>query len=159
MILNQFLHVAIFGGEETSWRFIVLMDVVFGGRPSRRLGKYHAFGLSRYCWGGLFLHLMLRNCLGWGGWGDDNVPWTCTHIWCCASVCGGVGGGMITFLGLVHTFDATQLCSLKLLELRRSVRSLFQKKNVLPPSKIRTYLPFSIAQVPKWPSKNVEKTR
>ena len=34
--------------------------------------------------GGLFLHLMLRNCLGWGG-------------------------GMITFLQLVHTFDAAQL--------------------------------------------------
>ena len=23
--------------------------------------------------------------VGWGGGGDDNVPWTCTHVWCYAN--------------------------------------------------------------------------
>ena len=30
--------------------------------------------------------------LGWVGWGDDNVPCTCTHVECYATGLGGVGG-------------------------------------------------------------------
>ena len=45
---------------------------------------------------------------GWGG-GDDHIPCTCTHVGCCATGQGWVGGGMITFLALAHTLDATQL--------------------------------------------------
>ena len=51
--------------------------------------------------------------VGWVGWGDDNVPRTCTHVECYATCLyvfwGGWGGGMITFLALVHMLNATQL--------------------------------------------------
>ena len=65
---------------------------------------------------------------GWVGGGDDRIPCTCTHVGCCATGQGWVGGGgwshslhlhtrwmlrnwsgMITFLALAHTLDATQL--------------------------------------------------
>ena len=46
---------------------------------------------------------------GWVGGGDDDVPCTCTHVWCYASdgVVGGVG--MMTFLALAHMCDATHM--------------------------------------------------
>ena len=42
--------------------------------------------------------------VGWGG-GNDNVPSTCTHVWCCAPEGGGFG--VIMFLELVHLLKAT----------------------------------------------------
>ena len=35
----------------------------------------------------LFFRFRLVTLLGWGGvgGGDDNVPWTCTHVWCYAN--------------------------------------------------------------------------
>ena len=53
---------------------------------------------------------MLRK--SWGGvWGFyDDVPRTCTHGRCYASHGVGWGGvGMMTFLGLAHMVDATQV--------------------------------------------------
>ena len=41
--------------------------------------------------------------------GDDHIPCTCTHVGCCATGQGWVGGGMITFLALAHMLDAAQL--------------------------------------------------
>ena len=80
----------------------------------------------------MYTSLTLRLCVcrateimvGWGGvgWGwDDDVPCTCTHVWCyvCVSVVlrrswsGGVGwggDGMMTFRVHVHMFDATSVC-------------------------------------------------
>ena len=49
---------------------------------------------------------MLRNWSGAGG--DDNIPCTCTHVERYATG-PGWGGGMITFLALVHMLNATQL--------------------------------------------------
>ena len=68
-------------------------------------------------WRTLHLHtcLMLRTRdvslgVGWGG--DDDVPCTCTHVWCYALgmfLSGWGGVGMMTFLGLAHMVDATQV--------------------------------------------------
>ena len=41
------------------------------------------------------------------GWGDVNVPCTCTHVGCYARCWVGVGV-MLTFLALAHMLDATQ---------------------------------------------------
>ena len=60
--------------------------------------------------------------VGWGG--DVDVPWTCTHAGCYATVfvlsfahmldatpvMGWGGVGMLMFLELAHMLDATQLC-------------------------------------------------
>ena len=51
---------------------------------------------------------------GWGWGGDDDVRRTCTHGRCYASDGVGVGVGMMTFLGLAHMVDATQVMGLGL---------------------------------------------
>ena len=41
--------------------------------------------------------------------GDDNIPCTCTHVGCYATVGVGVGwDGMLTFVAHEHMFDAPQ---------------------------------------------------
>ena len=91
----------------------------------------HTWWMLRNCWGGVgwggvgmmtFFELehmvdathtwwMLRNCWGGVGWGrDDDILWTCTHGGCYATAGVGWGGvGMMTFFGLAHMVDATQL--------------------------------------------------
>ena len=51
----------------------------------------HMLNATQMVWGGGDLHTcwMLRKMLGWG-WGDDNVPCTCTHVECYST---GLGRG------------------------------------------------------------------
>ena len=48
-------------------------------------------------WGGgmitflALVHMLNATQLVWVGWGDDNVPCTCTHVECYATGLGGVG--------------------------------------------------------------------
>ena len=104
------------------------LDFIFKGVPI--VGCY-ATGQG---WvGGMITFLALAHMLdaaqlvGWVGGGDDHIPCTCTHVGCCATGQGWVGGGwshflhlhtcwmlrnwsgMIAFLALAHTLDATQL--------------------------------------------------
>ena len=37
------------------------------------------------------VHMLNATQLVWVGWGDDNVPCTCTHVECYATGLGGVG--------------------------------------------------------------------
>ena len=49
-------------------------------------------------WGGgmktfpAIVHMLNATQLVWVGWGNDNVPCTCTHVECYATGLGGVGG-------------------------------------------------------------------
>ena len=55
-------------------------------------------------WRSLHLHTCIHTCVMLGKWwgGDDDVPCTCTHVWCYAS--GGWGVGMMTFPALAHMY-------------------------------------------------------
>ena len=59
--------------------------------------------------GGCYAHMVdATQLLGWGR--DDDILWTCTHGGCYATAGVGWGGvGMMTFFGLAHMVDATQL--------------------------------------------------
>ena len=55
----------------------------------------------------LFFRFRLVNLSGWGGGGDDNVPWTCTHAWCYAN-------WWLRDVNILWTcihLDATQMCT------------------------------------------------
>ena len=88
----------------------------YGLQLHRALSDYSMYSMCIYN----YIYIYTRDCIrsngvGWGGvgWcGDDDVPCTCTHLWCYGDH-GGVGIGWWRSLDMwLHIFDATEVMAM-----------------------------------------------